>query len=238
MEPAAQRTRPTSPRWPRATGFRRPCMWPQSWILRTDWSPARRRRNWRPSAAHSAVPLSLAAGAGQLGRLCRGGDERFQADAAGRAAPLRCRESKRAMVLMTGEEQYRAWGELLYSVHDRKEGFDRVFGTAALRLSGPAARASLFDAAMVSIHGHETPAMLAAYDFSGLGTLADFGGGNAQRPDRDFASSIRGCAASCSTCRTSSLGPSRTVAAAGLADRCQAIGGSFFETRRARPMPT
>ena len=31
---------------------------------------------------------------------------------------------------------------------------------------------------MVGIHGAETQAMLDAYDFSGVGTLVDVGGGN------------------------------------------------------------
>lgn len=38
--------------------------------------------------------------------------------------------------------------------------------------------AAMFDTAMMSIHGPETTAMLSAYDFSGIGTLADLGGGN------------------------------------------------------------
>jgi hypothetical protein len=36
----------------------------------------------------------------------------------------------------------------------------------------------LFDAGMSSFHGHETAAMLDAYDFGASGTLADIGGGN------------------------------------------------------------
>jgi len=38
--------------------------------------------------------------------------------------------------------------------------------------------APVFDAAMTSIHGYETPAMLESYDFSDIDVLADIGGGN------------------------------------------------------------
>jgi hypothetical protein len=38
--------------------------------------------------------------------------------------------------------------------------------------------AAMFDAAMPSFHGGETAAMLEAYDFSGINTLADIGGGS------------------------------------------------------------
>ena len=38
--------------------------------------------------------------------------------------------------------------------------------------------APVFDAGMTAFHGHETNAMLEAYDFSEVGTLADIGGGN------------------------------------------------------------
>src|SRR5262245_30867127 len=46
------------------------------------------------------------------------------------AQPLRSDvpDSKRAMLLMSADEQYQAWGELLYSVQTGKRGFDRVFG--------------------------------------------------------------------------------------------------------------
>jgi hypothetical protein len=38
--------------------------------------------------------------------------------------------------------------------------------------------APIFDAGMTAIHGHETTAMLEAYDFSAMHLLADIGGGN------------------------------------------------------------
>jgi len=148
------------------------------------------------------------------------------------AEPLRSDhpESKRAMVLMTGEEQFRAWGELLYSVTTGKRGFDRVFGQPIFEyLAERPEQASLFDAAMVSIHGRETPAMLAAYDFGPLGTLADIGGGNGsvlvailqKHPQ------LRGILFDLPNVITRAA---KNITAAGLTNRCQTIPGSFFES--------
>ena len=86
---------------------------------------------------------------------------------------------------------------------------------------------------MVSIHGRETPAMLRAYDFSGFAVLADLGGGNGsvliailqQHPD------LRGMLFDLPDVADRA---SAAIAAAGLADRCQVIGGSFFESCAAR----
>jgi hypothetical protein len=148
------------------------------------------------------------------------------------AQPLRSDvpDTKRAMVLMTGEEQYQAWGELLYSVTTGKKGFDRVFGKPLFDyLAERPEQAALFDAAMVSIHGRETPAMLAAYDFSPLGTVADLGGGNGSvliailqkhQQLRGILFDLPNVVARANA----------NITAARLTDRCQAISGSFFES--------
>jgi SAM-dependent methyltransferase len=89
--------------------------------------------------------------------------------------------------------------------------------------------AAMFDAAMPSFHLGETEAMLEAFDFSGIGTLADIGGGGGtllaatlQRyPEMKGILFDLGHAA----------GRARAgFASAGLQDRCQVIEGSFFES--------
>jgi hypothetical protein len=87
--------------------------------------------------------------------------------------------SKRALAIMSGEEHYASWGDLLYTVRTGKPAFDKVYGEPIFDwLSKHAEQAAIFDAAMVSVHGRETSAMVEAYDFSEIGTLADVGGGN------------------------------------------------------------
>src|SRR6185369_11933698 len=82
--------------------------------------------------------------------------------------------SKRALALMSGDEQFRAWAEIDYSIRTGKIAFDKVFGKPLFDyLAEHPDKARTFDAAMVGIHGRESNAILSAYDFSGIGVVAD-----------------------------------------------------------------
>jgi hypothetical protein len=138
--------------------------------------------------------------------------------------------SQRAMAIMAGEEHYAAYGELLFSVQTGRTGFEKVFGQPVFDfLSQHPEQARLFDQAMVSVHGRETGAMLDAYDFTGVGVLADIGGGNgsvltavlARYPAmRGILFDLPGVAERAKT----------SIVAAGMAGRCEVVGGSFFES--------
>jgi hypothetical protein len=88
--------------------------------------------------------------------------------------------------------------------------------------------AANFNAAMIGFHGAEPPAVAAAYDFSGIGTLVDVGGGSGNllttilqgNPD------MRGVLFDLPQATADG---ERTIAAAGLADRGRAVAGDFFE---------
>lgn len=87
--------------------------------------------------------------------------------------------SQRALAILSGEEHFKAWGELLYSVQTGKTAFDHLYGEPIFEyMAKHPEQAAVFDAAMVSIRSRETPAMVDAYDFSPFGTVADIGGGN------------------------------------------------------------
>src|SRR4051794_4389704 len=87
--------------------------------------------------------------------------------------------SKRALALMSGDEQFRTWSEIAFSVQSGKPAFDKVFGKPIFDYLGEHPdKARIFDAAMVGIHGRESASILDAYDFSGIEVLADIGGGN------------------------------------------------------------
>src|SRR5262249_39057032 len=87
--------------------------------------------------------------------------------------------SQRWLALMSGAEHYRAFSELLYSVRTGKPAFERMFGLPVFDyLSKNPEQAKTFDRAMVGVHGHETQAMIDAFDLSGVRVLADIGGGN------------------------------------------------------------
>ena len=137
--------------------------------------------------------------------------------------------SQRAVALMMGDEHFRSWGELLYSVQTGKPGFDHVYGKGIFEyLAEHAESAKIFDAAMTGFHGPETQAMIDAYDYTGVNTLVDIGGGN-------------GTVISAVLKRYPAMKgilydlpgvierAKKDLADAGLATRCQTIPGSFFE---------
>jgi hypothetical protein len=138
--------------------------------------------------------------------------------------------SQRALAIMLGEEQFRAWSELLYCVQTGKTAFDLVFGMPIFEyLAKNPELAKVFDAAMVSVHGRESSAITDAYDFSDIPVLADIGGGNGSLLTvilqkypamRAILYDLPGVTERAKT----------SLQATGLANRCQVIGGSFFES--------
>jgi hypothetical protein len=138
--------------------------------------------------------------------------------------------SQWAMAVMNGEEHYASWGEVLYSVRTGQPSFEELYGAGVFDfLSRDPEKARIFDEAMVGVHGRETAAMLDAYDFSGIGVLADVGGGNGsllsvvlkRYPNlRGLLFDLPGVAERARA----------NLAAAGLAGRCDVIGGNFFES--------
>jgi hypothetical protein len=77
--------------------------------------------------------------------------------------------SQRSLAIMTGEEHYQAFGQLLYSVQTGEVAFDKLYGMPVFDfLQQHPEQAKIFDEAMVGVHGRETAAMLDAYDFSGV----------------------------------------------------------------------
>jgi len=137
--------------------------------------------------------------------------------------------SQRSLAIMTGEEHYRAFGQLLYSVRTGKIAFEKLFGVPVFDfLQNHAEQAKVFDEAMVGVHGRESAAMLDAYDFSGVRVLADLGGGNGSLLSavlrkypamRGVLFDLPGVAERAKA----------NIQVAGLAERCQVVGGNFFE---------
>jgi hypothetical protein len=137
--------------------------------------------------------------------------------------------SQHAAAVMNGEEHYRAWGDFLYSVRTGQTAFEHVYGKPVFEyLAEHPEPAHIFDAAMTGIHGAETQAMLAAYDFAPYRTLVDVGGGN--------GSTLLGVLQRYPPLHGVLFDMPHVVAraranleAAGVASRCRAVGGSFFE---------
>jgi hypothetical protein len=131
--------------------------------------------------------------------------------------------SQRAVAIMMGDEHFRAWGDVLYSVQTGKPAFDHVHGMGVFDYySKHPEEAKIFDAAMTGFHGPETQAMVDAYDFSGINTLVDVGGGNGTV----ISTILRKYPALKGIIERAKV----SLQLAGLAQRCQTVSGSFFES--------
>jgi hypothetical protein len=72
-----------------------------------------------------------------------------------------------------------AWADLATSIRTGEPAFRRVFGKSFFEhLQTAPDDAAAFDDAMHGVSASEIPAVLAAYDFAGCGTIVDVGGGD------------------------------------------------------------
>jgi SAM-dependent methyltransferase len=94
--------------------------------------------------------------------------------------PLRSRipGSLRAMVITLGESHYAAWAHLLESVKTGAAAFPHAFGTQMFDYLGQDLEAGgTFNRAMTEYAAMSSCAALLSYDFSGIRSIVDVGGG-------------------------------------------------------------
>jgi ubiquinone/menaquinone biosynthesis C-methylase UbiE len=138
--------------------------------------------------------------------------------------------SQYPVALMMGEEHYRCWGDLLYSIRTGQPVFDHVYQKPIFDyLSANPDQAKIFDGAMQGIHGPETAAMIEAYDFSVYGTVVDIGGGNGSVITSVLKANprVKGMLYDLPGVIERARG---NIQQAGLASRCTLVPGSFFES--------
>ena len=86
--------------------------------------------------------------------------------------------SLRAVVITIGEIHYQACGELLHTVRTGSTAFNHVFGTGLFDyLQQNADAGDSFNRGMTNLSSLLARAVLMAYDFSGISSLVDVGGG-------------------------------------------------------------
>jgi hypothetical protein len=88
--------------------------------------------------------------------------------------------SMRNGVIFMGEEwHYRVWSDMAYSVRTGKPAWGHTHGEEVFDyFAANPARAEIFNGAMTDMSVAVAPVVVAAYDFSGIGTLADIAGGH------------------------------------------------------------
>jgi hypothetical protein len=179
-----------------------------------------------PSALHRL--MRLLAGLGILRTEPDG--KRFALTPLGEAMKSDAPGAARATLLsLAGPIFWQAFGEYMYSIETGKTAFEKVFGMPAFDyLARHPEDAANFTQAMIGVHGQEPPAIVAAYDFSGFGTVVDVGGASGNMLEAilsrcpgprgvlfDLPHVVRDAA--------------ELFRARGLADRVRVEGGSFFD---------
>ena len=168
---------------------------------------------------------------GSVGLFAETGNRRFRLTALGKLLRTDSPQALGGYARFTGHETtWRPWGELRYSVRTGEPAFARVFAMPAFEyLAKNPESAQVFDGAMTSISTLESKGVVAAYDFSGIGTLVDVAGGHgflvasilkANRRMRGVLFDLAHVTA----------GAAPLLQRLGVADRCQVVSGDFFES--------
>ena len=213
---------------------------------------------WVPQAIHTAAALGLAdamaaagprssddlaaavgANPGALHRLLRGlvalelcsttNDGRFELTELGSCLRSDTRDSVRAWALLMGDRVWLSWSRLLDCVRTGDsvpalEGTATPFDDMTANPEGYA----VFSESMVQLTRHLAGAVAAAYDFSGIRTIVDVGGGYGALlpPILKANPEMRGTVVDLSLCRDGAL---RLFEKAGIADRCEFRAADIFE---------
>jgi hypothetical protein len=162
----------------------------------------------------------------------------FDQDTAGRfsltplGATLRSNaptKTRSAVRMLASPLMWGATGEFLHSARTGDSGAGKAFGKPIFEcLAGDAQASTIFNEAMIGFHGDEPPAVAAGYDFSGIRTLVDVGGGTGNLLATILLAHphLRG-----TLFDQPHVAPEarQAIQARGLADRCEVIEGSFFD---------
>jgi hypothetical protein len=133
-------------------------------------------------------------------------------------------------IMVCGPTFWASWGELLHSIRTGVTAFPKVHGMSnwEYRKHHPAEQA-IFDAAMTANTVLAAEAVAGGYDFSDLSVLADVGGGHGLLLATILAAhpSMRGLLFDQPQVVNDA---SNLPVCAGVIDRCDLVGGDFFES--------
>ncbi|HKN56360.1 MAG TPA: methyltransferase [Amycolatopsis sp.] len=181
------------------------------------------------TGAHGPSLYRLLRGLACFGIVGQTGTGSFELGPAGRSLRSDAPDSVRAMVmLLCAGETWRSWGELEHSVRTGEPAWPRVTGVDHFEfMAKHPEKAAVFNSAMAEYTRAAAPGIIARGDFARFGTVVDVGGGdgtllaeilkavpNARGVLFDLPAGLDAAA--------------RTMATAGVADRCDVLGGDFF----------
>lgn len=139
--------------------------------------------------------------------------------------------SMRDMVLwLTSETNYKCWGDLKYSVKTGLPAADKVLGADTFEYFtkvNPAV-GEIFNNAMTDFATESHSTAVAAYDFSGFKKIVDVGGGHGALISA-ILNATPGLQGVVFDLPEVVAGAPKLLAERGVADRCDTVGGDFFE---------
>jgi O-methyltransferase domain/Dimerisation domain len=184
----------------------------------------------RLSDTHRQSLLRLMRGLVTLDICTEAADGTFQLTEIGTRLAGKSERSLKAWVLVEGEMLRAGCSGLTECIRTGKTA-DELAGLGQERFERLAEtkQAGLFNEGMASMTRAALPPVLAACDFSGIATLMDVGGGLGELMSAILTKypSMRGIVFDLPHCAD---GARRNLTAAGVAERAEFVGGSFFES--------
>jgi SAM-dependent methyltransferase len=165
-----------------------------------------------------------------FGVFAEGDDGRFALGPLGGCLRGDAPDSVRALVLMFGDDDFwRTWGALEHCVRTGESAARHLFGTADAfaRYAAEPELGAVFNAGMTILSATTASAVVTAYDFSGLSRVVDVGGGQGRLIAAILGanSALRGTLLDLPSVVE---GAPVLLAEAGVADRCEVVGGDMF----------
>ncbi len=181
------------------------------------------------TGAHEQSLFRLLRGLACFGVVTQTGPDTFVLGPAGGQLRADTPGSIRSMVmLLCADETWRSWGELEYSVRTGQPAWDQVTGVPNFEyLAKHPEQAAVFNAAMAEYTRAAAPGIVGRHDFSRYATIVDVGGGDGSL----LAEVLKAAPRTRGTVFDLPAGldaASRTLAAAGVADRATVTAGDFF----------
>lgn len=156
-------------------------------------------------------------------------DHRFRLTPLGSLLQTGIPGSMRSMAIWNGELPYRAWGAVMHTLETGQPALKHALGMKLFDyLSQDPESRRVFDEAMTGLSVQVSQAVVSAYDFSGIKRIVDVGGGQGSLVAAILAAHEQMNAV------LFDLPPAvenarKQIDAAGLASRCEVVGGDFFE---------
>jgi hypothetical protein len=203
-------------------------MLPPNWALPTCWSGPQSSAVLAAATRSDAGSLyRLLRALSSVGVLSQVDDDRFSLSRMGNPLRTNVPGSLRAVTITLGEIHYQACGELLHSVQTGTSAFNHAFGTSLFEyLQQNADAAGTFNRGMTNLSSLLACAILLAYDFSGISSIVDIGGGEGELLMKvvELYSESSGIVFDLGNTFGS---PKRTVSSA---ERCSYVAGNFFDS--------